>query len=96
MLGVTDTDLLYLRDLDQQTTILLSANIVDGQGEQADCPSLSYDGSRIAFSSASKKLVRVTVFGWNVFLYDANANPDISLVSSDANGNPQNYAGAGW
>ncbi|MEQ1621097.1 MAG: PKD domain-containing protein [Methylococcales bacterium] len=94
--GVADTDVLYRRDLDTQTTILLSANIVDGKGEQANYPSLSFDGSRIAFSSASTKLVSATVFGWNVFLYDANSNPHIRLVSSDANGNPQNLANGDW
>jgi hypothetical protein len=96
VLGVTDTDLLYRRDLDTETTILLSANIVDGNGDQADYPSLSYDGSRIAFSSSSKKLVSQTVFGTNVFVYDVNANPHIRLVSADANGNPQNYADGDW
>lgn len=87
--GVTRADLLYLRDLELQTTILLSESIVDGLGEQAWNPAVSDDGSRVAFTAASTKLFNGVVAGWNVFLYDANTVPHIRLVSSDANGAPQ-------
>lgn len=88
--GITGTDLLYLRDLQSQSTILLSANMLSGSGEPAWSPAVSRDGSRIVFAAASQKLVADTlVAGWNIFLYDANATPRIRLVSSDAQGTPQ-------
>jgi hypothetical protein len=93
--GITGTDLLYLRDLQLQNTILLSANVINGSGEQAWNPAVSRDGSRIAFTARSKNLVAGVVADWNVFLYDANVLAHIRLVTSDANGVPQDVWASG-
>jgi hypothetical protein len=91
--GVTQNDLLYLRDLERKTTVLLSRRLKDGMGVSAVNPAVSDDGSRVAFWSSSLELVADALpTRENVFLYDANAVPPIRLVSSDANGIPQNLA----
>jgi hypothetical protein len=93
IIGISDRFLLYLYDLEQQTTTLLSESAVHfGQGVSAYNPAVSYDGTRIAFYSASTELVTGVIAGWNVFLYDVNSTPHIRLVSSDANGIPQDFA----
>lgn len=97
VLGQTTRDALYLRDLDAQTTKLITLSQVNGGAVTGAYPSISDDGSRIVFVSASEKLINQTLpASWNVFLYDANANPPIKLVSADVNGTPQDFANGDW
>jgi Tol biopolymer transport system component len=90
---------IYVRDLDAHTTILISDNSTqDGKGGNfgSDCPSVSDDGSRVAFWSQAYDLVAGddhTV--WDVFVWDAGATPRIARVSTSSAGVPQNLGGNG-
>ena len=78
----------YVRDLLTSTNTLVSATTggVAGNGNSSS-PSISADGSRIAFWSDSSNLVASDTNGiWDIFLYDSNAVTKISLISVSTNG----------
>jgi len=89
-LGPADTDSqdVYLRDLDAGTTILVSAN-ASGTGGGAGLSSgirFSPDGTRIAFASGAPDLVPTDTNGWtDIFLRDL-ATGTTSLVTANAAG----------
>jgi Tol biopolymer transport system component len=97
--GIQENDQVYLRDLTNQTTTLLTRSIQDaskGGNFGSACPAISDDGSRVVFWSYADNLIagdNNTV--WDMFVYDANANPHVRLVSSDSNGVQQTKDGEG-
>jgi len=85
----TSTEALYLRDLTASTSILITYSDDGKQG--GGNPSISSDGTRIAFWSFSSKLVKGDSNGvWDVFLYDSKASPNIKLVSVSSEGAQRN------
>lgn len=81
---------LYLRDLLTGTNTLVSATAA-GAPASGRNPSISADGSRIAFYSYASNLVANDTNGvWDIFVYDRNASPKIRRVSISSNGTERN------
>jgi len=78
----------YLRDLQAGSNTLVSVTTSGTSGTQSSSnPAISADGSRIAFWSYDQNLVAGDVgSAWDIFLWDRNATPNISLVSVSSNG----------
>jgi Tol biopolymer transport system component len=85
---------IYLRDLTQETNVLLSFNQAGaGGGNRLSWnPLISTDGTRVLFLSAATDLVTNVVSGTNLFLWDA-ATGSNTLVSISTNGGGLNRAG---
>jgi hypothetical protein len=90
---------IYLRDLTAQTTILVSDNLAqNGKGGNygTDCPAVSDDGTRIAFWSLAYDLATGDDYAvWDILLWDANASPHITKVSTSSAGVPQDIGDNG-
>ena len=82
----------YLRDMQLGTNTLVSATPGGVAGNDvSNSPSISADGSRIAFWSYASDLVTNDTNGiWDIFLYDSNAATKIRLVSVATDGTQKN------
>jgi hypothetical protein len=70
--GVSNNNV-FLRDLQKATTIMISIDPLAHKGGGGSKPSISYDGSRIAFYSHTATLVPNDNNGiWDIFLWDKN------------------------
>lgn len=81
---------LYVRDLLTGTNTLVSVT-PSGASASGRNPSISADGSRIAFYSYNSTLVADDTNGvWDIFVYDRNANPKVKRVSISTGGAQRN------
>jgi len=72
--GVNDNAMInvYLKDLSSGNITLLTADAVTGKAAGGSSPSISQDGSRIAFCSFASTLVENDNNGlWDIFVYDS-------------------------
>ena len=69
----TSNNNVFLRDLQNGTTIMISVDALSGKGGGGSRPSVSYDGNRIAFYSHTSTLVTDDKNGiWDIFLWEKN------------------------
>jgi hypothetical protein len=90
--GVSNNNV-FLRDLSAGTTIMISIDPKAKKGGGGSKPSISYDGSRIAFYSHTETLVPDDNNGlWDIFLWEKNIKPlkRISLTSDHKERNQGN------
>jgi len=83
----------FLRDMLLDTTIMISIDPKTKKGGGGSKPSISYDGSRIAFYSHTETLVPNDNNGiWDIFLWEKNIKPlkRISLTSDHKERNQGN------
>ncbi len=81
---------LYLRTLDTGVEECLSVAQESGKCQSAGNPSLSADGSRVAFYSYPPLVAADTNGVWDIYLYDRAASQKLSLVSVASNGTLRN------
>ena len=80
----------FLRDLQKDTTIMISVDPVAGKGGGGSRPSISYDGNRIAFYSHTATLVTDDNNGfWDIFLWEQSKSK-LKRVSLTADGKERN------
>ena len=83
--GVSNNNV-YLRDLQAETTIMISVDPAAKKGGGGSNPSISYDGNRIAFYSHTATLVANDNNGlWDIFLWEKDKKP-LKRVSLTADG----------
>jgi hypothetical protein len=83
--GVSNNNV-YLRDLQAETTIMISVDPNTKQGGGGSNPSISYDGNRIAFYSHTSTLVANDNNGlWDIFLWEKDKKP-LKRISLTADG----------
>jgi len=83
--GVSNNNV-YLRDLQVETTIMISVDPTTKQGGGGSNPSISYDGNRIAFYSHTSTLVSSDNNGlWDIFLWEKDKKP-LKRISLTADG----------
>lgn len=71
--GVSNNNV-FLRDLQSKSTTMISVDAKEGKGGGGSNPSISYDGSRIAFYSHTGTLVANDNNGfWDIFLWEKNS-----------------------
>lgn len=90
--GVSNNNV-FLHDMSAGTTILISLDPKAKKGGGGSKPSISYDGSRIAFYSHTETLVPNDNNGlWDIFLWEKNIKPlkRISLTSDHKERNQGN------
>ena len=90
--GVSNNNV-FLRDMSAVTTIMISIDPKAKKGGGGSKPSISYDGSRIAFYSHTETLVPSDNNGiWDIFLWEKNIKPlkRISLTSDHKERNQGN------
>lgn len=92
MATATTNGNVFLRDLQSGSNTLVSVAPGGAAGNGvSSSPSISADGSRIAFWSYASNLVASDANGlWDIFLYDSNASIKISLVSVATDGTQKN------
>ncbi len=82
----TSTVNVYLKDMNSHTTKLLSMDPKTKKGAGGSNPSISDDGSKVAFYSVSAKLAAGDNNElWDIFLYD-QGNPKLKRISMTQNG----------
>ena len=87
--GISNNNV-YLRDLQADTTILISVDPNAKKGGGGSNPSISYDGNRIAFYSHTATLVSNDDNGlWDIFLWEKN-NATLKRISLTADGKERN------
>jgi len=87
--GVSNNNV-YLRDMQADTTILISVDPNTKKGGGGSNPSISYDGNRIAFYSHTATLVSDDNNGlWDIFLWEKNKAP-LKRISLTADGKERN------
>jgi hypothetical protein len=87
--GVSNNNV-YLRDLQADTTILISVDPKAKKGGGGSNPSISYDGNRIAFYSHTATLVSNDNNGlWDIFLWEKN-NAALKRISLTSDGKERN------
>ena len=88
MASATTNGNVFLRDLQSGSNTLISVATGGASANGvSSSPSISADGSRIAFWSYASNLVTGDLNGiWDIFLYDKNATTPISLVSVATDG----------
>lgn len=77
---------IYLRDLQSGGIQCISVSEATGKCQAARNPSLSADGSRVAFYAYSPLLNSDTNSVWDIYLYDSKATPSLSIVSVSSSG----------
>jgi len=83
--GISNNNV-FLRDMKNGTTVMISIDPIAKKGGGGSKPSISYDGSRIAFYSNVPNLVANDNNGlWDIFLWDKN-NTMLKRVSLTADG----------
>jgi Tol biopolymer transport system component len=83
--GISNNNV-FLRDMKNNTTVMISIDPIAKKGGGGSKPSISYDGSRIAFYSSVETLVANDKNGiWDIFLWDKN-NAILKRVSLTADG----------
>ena len=83
--GVSNNNV-FLRDMQAGTTIMISIDPGTKQGGGGSNPSISYDGSRIAFYSHTSTLVANDNNGlWDIFLWEKDKKP-LKRISLTADG----------
>ena len=83
--GISNNNV-FLRDMKNGTTVMISIDPFAKKGGGGSKPSISYDGSRIAFYSNVPNLVANDNNGlWDIFLWDKN-NTMLKRVSLTADG----------
>lgn len=83
--GVSNNNV-FLRDLQKGTTIMISIDPLAHKGGGGSKPSISFDGSRIAFYSHTATLVPNDNNGiWDIFLWDKNS-AQLQRISLTADG----------
>jgi WD40-like Beta Propeller Repeat len=83
--GISNNNV-FLRDLQKGSTVMISVDPLTRKGGGGSKPSISYDGSRIAFYSHTSTLVSNDNNGiWDIFLWDKN-NLQLKRVSLTADG----------
>jgi len=83
--GVSNNNV-YLRDMQADTTIMISVDPNTKKGGDGSNPSISYDGNRIAFYSHTATLVSNDNNGlWDIFLWEKNKTP-LNRISLTADG----------
>ncbi len=96
-LGVAEQAQIYRRDLQAQTTQLVSRNYLDsskGANNGSYYPVVSDDGTRVAFWSYASNLVAAdSNAAGDIFLYDVDTG--VQLVSADSAGVQQTQQGDG-
>lgn len=87
--GISNNNV-FLRDMKNKTTVMISIDPFAKKGGGGSKPSISYDGSRIAFYSSVATLVANDKNGiWDIFLWDKN-EPLLKRVSLTADGRERN------
>ncbi len=87
--GISNNNV-FLRDMKNKTTVMISIDPFAKKGGGGSKPSISYDGSRIAFYSSVATLVANDKNGiWDIFLWDKN-EPLLKRVSLTADGKERN------
>jgi Tol biopolymer transport system component len=87
--GVSNNNV-FLRDLQKNTTIMISIDPFALTGGGGSKPSISYDGNRIAFYSHTSTLVSNDNNGiWDIFLWEKNISK-LRRVSLTADGKERN------
>ncbi|MBS4096011.1 MAG: PD40 domain-containing protein [Sulfuricella sp.] len=79
----------YLSDLQSGTAQCISISEATGKCGAAGNPSISADGSRVAFYAYSPLLKSDTNGVWDIYLYDKKASPSLSIVSVSSSGQPR-------
>ncbi len=80
----------YLRNMQLDTTIMISVDPSSKKGGGGSNASIAYDGKRIAFYSHTSTLVSDDKNGlWDIFLWDQN-NPQLKRISLTADGQERN------
>ena len=90
--GVSNNNV-FIRDLKLDTTIMISIDPIAQKGGGGSKPSISYDGSRVAFYSHTSTLVPNDNNGiWDIFLWEKNIKTlkRISLTSDHKERNQGN------
>lgn len=83
--GVSNNNV-FLRDMKSKSSIMISIDPIAKKGGGGSKPSISYDGTRIAFYSNTDVLVAGDKNGlWDIFLWDKN-NSQLKRVSLTADG----------
>ena len=83
--GVSNNNV-FLRDMQAETTIMISVDPGTKQGGGGSNPSISYDGNRIAFYSHTSTLVANDNNGlWDIFLWEKDKKP-LKRISLTADG----------
>lgn len=78
--GVSNNNV-FIRDMSQGITTLISIDLKAKKGGGGSKPSISYDGSRVAFYSHSETLVPNDNNGlWDIFLWEKD-NPKLKRIS---------------
>ncbi len=87
--GVSNNNV-YLRDMQNNTTIMISIDPIAQKGGGGSNPSISYYGNRIAFYSNAATLVANDNNGiWDIFLWEKN-NAILKRISLTADGKERN------
>jgi hypothetical protein len=87
--GVSNNNV-FIRDITSGSTIMISIDPGAKKGGGGSKPSISYDGTRIAFYSNTDALVADDKNGlWDIFLWDKN-NPKLKRISLTADGKERN------
>lgn len=87
--GVSNNNV-FLYDMQLDTTIMISVDPVSKKGGGGSKPSISWDGSRIAFYSHTATLVSDDNNGlWDIFLWEKNVSK-LKRVSLTADGKERN------
>jgi hypothetical protein len=87
--GVSNNNV-FLHDMTSGSSIMISIDPIARKGGGGSKPSISYDGTRIAFYSNTDALVADDKNGlWDIFLWDKN-NPKLKRVSLTADGKERN------
>ena len=87
--GISNNNV-FLRDMKNNSTVMISIDPITKKGGGGSKPSISYDGSRIAFYSSVENLVANDKNGiWDIFLWDKNTAL-LKRVSLTADGKERN------
>lgn len=87
--GISNNNV-FLRDMQNNTTIMISIDPIAQKGGGGSEPSISYDGNRIAFYSNAATLVANDNNGiWDIFLWEKN-NALLKRISLTADGKERN------
>ncbi|MFI5128506.1 MAG: hypothetical protein ACHQFX_00885 [Chitinophagales bacterium] len=86
----TSNNNVFLRDMQLNTTIMISIDPSSKKGGGGSNASIAYDGKRIAFYSHTSTLVSNDKNGlWDIFLWEQN-NPQLKRLSLTADGKERN------
>ena len=86
----TSNNNVFLRDMQLNTTIMISIDPSSKKGGGGSNASIAYDGKRMAFYSQTSTLVSDDKNGlWDIFLWEQN-NPQLKRISLTADGRERN------